>query len=381
MKNRLVIEIKDNKTIVTFSKMRNSNYDLLFHKRYESRFDITISSLYDFKIIDEIINDLTKDNMIDIINEVFLTINTSRIVFESYTLKYNSTDDLQEKKVDFRDKLENKYRDILVKNLIFTSEKINKNSNTLNVVATAELVEKSYLNDIKAKFREKGLNITDIIPITKIIENSTKTQTINKGIAFSILVEEKFTQLSIFENGKIISSIKLQFGLLNIYEHIAKMMDINIASAKKLFEKFGSIPPEDVVDDKIIHKREHGKEFEIFTKKDLSRYITEKVNQLFSNVKSKMSDFKINESSVGIVFSGEIQLLTGFKKYAAKSFAEPNIKQFKTNLIGANLENEFIIMGLLKEDSQLNSSNFYQKSVKTPKINFINKLIKMYNYI
>ncbi|NQX83430.1 MAG: hypothetical protein HRS50_01790, partial [Mycoplasmataceae bacterium] len=244
---------------------------------------------------------------------------------------------------------------------------------------TAEFVEKEYLQEITNQFKYKGIKFDKTIPLIRSILNSIKTKSIKNGFTFSILIEEKFTQLIIFKSDEIISSVKWSTGLTDIYDYISKRMNIDKSTARKLFKSFGSIPPEDVVDDKVIYSNKYEKEIEIFTKKDLSRYITEKVNELFSNIKSHIDPLK-KISNIKIIFNGEIKSLIGFKKYAINSFAEPNIEKFQTKIIGLNEENEFITMGTLIE-----SNNFSQKKdieeINIPKINVFNKILRMYNYI
>ncbi len=158
-------------------------------------------------------------------------------------------------------------------------------------------------------------------------------------------------------------------------------MMIKKQDAKTLFKSFGSIPPEDVVDDKVIHMRKNGKETEVFTKKDLSRNITEKVNELFANIKYHIDETKLGDKEVRIVFNGEIKTLMGFRKYASKSFDETNITKYKTDIIGLNPETEFITMGMLLENKTHIEEKRKKANAHSLKVSLLSKLSRMYNYI
>ncbi len=376
MKNVLAIEIKDNKTIATLTREINGSHNLLLHKTYGSK-PLINSIFYDITIIDQIKKDLLKMGMFESIDESYLTINTKRTVVQTFSIELKYGTNIVEKKEEVCKKLGSTYPQFVITELIFSDTNATLTKKDVNV--TVEFVEREYMNEIKKQFRYKGLGFNGYIPLIKSIQNATKTNEFDEGITFSILVEEKFTQLTTIENGSITSSKKWDNGLTNIYEYISESMRVNKAAAKKLFKSFGSIPPEDVVDDKIVHSRNEGKELVVFTKKDLSKYITERVNELFANIKTEVDPFK-SAKNIKIIFNGEIKSLVGFKKYASKSFAEPNIERFSTQIIGLNEETEFITTGILEQIKPM--KNFVKKQeMNTSRINIFNKFIRMYNYI
>ncbi len=395
MKNVLAIEIKDNKTIVTLSKvLKNGNYSLLLHKQYGSKKLIssatgsTSSVQYDYSIPEKIANDLQQMNIFNDIDEKLLTINTQMVAIVVQNSEYKYNTDLVEAREKLLSNIKRTSPNVHLNNLVFSKDS-DISLTKQNISATMELLHNDYINNIIDSFKKKGIEFTKIVPITQAIQNAAEKKSIDYGITMSVLVEEKFTQLTWLEQGRIVSSLKWQLGLSDIYQHISNIMQINKGIAKKLFKSFGSIPPEDVVDDKVIHTRENGKELEVFTKKDLSRFITEKVNELFANIKYHVDSAKSEEKQIRIIFNGEIKSLMGFKKYASKSFDEPNIKKYKTNVIGLTPETEFITMGLLLEaDSNTyynNGGNSHdEKKVEklyTPKISLMKKVLRMYNYI
>lgn len=375
--NFLVIEIKDNKTIVTLTKYIDGKYNLMHHKSYE--FTPLLKSIaFDTTIIKRIKEDLVGAGLFDTIDKTNLTINTNKVVVKTFNDEFKYNVDLEAEKNNILKNLKSKYPNFEILKLEFPYNNSGFTKKVINY--TVEQVERDYLKKIISSFKSNGFKITKIIPVIDIIKDSIIKNSIDNGITFSILVEEKFTQLTTFENGSITFSTKWDSGLDYIYQYISKTMSIDKNVSKKLFKFFGFIPPEDVVDEKIIHTINHGKEMEIFTKKDLSKYITEKVNELFSNVKTEFSFIdKINKRK--IIFSGEIKSLNGFKKYATKSFPEENIKEFSNGLIGLSEESEFITLGMLNIIKFEKIKNINKNKIDKPKISVINKFIRMYNYI
>lgn len=376
MKHILAIEIKDNKTIATLTKYIKGEHNLLFHKTYGSK-PLEKSVLYDVSIIENLKEDLFGIGLFESINEAYLTINTKRTVIQTFGINVKYGKEIEREKEELTKILTKKYPQFKICSLElsdFSPQQLDR-----KISATVEFIEHEYFNEIEKQFRVKGINFTKHIPLITAIKNSSKIKGNEHMTTFSILVEEKFTQLTRIENGIVTLSTKWNEGLTNIYEHIATSMDLSKSSAKTLFKSFGSIPPEEVVDEKVIHSKSYGKELAVFTKKDLSQYITEKVNELFSNIKSKIDPVKGNKP-IRIIFNGEIKSLIGFKKYAAKSFAEPNIIEFTNKMIGLNEETEFITTGILFEKKSLIEVSSNVK-LNIPKINIFNRIIRMYNYI
>ncbi len=381
MKNILAVEIKDNKTIVTLTKVDRGNYNLLLHKSYGSK-PLATHVYYDTDIIEKIVHDLREINILNDIDEKYLTINTNRVTASTYNFEHKYNTDLDQLKRTFITQLQQENKVAHINQVVFSNSE-GVSMTTGNIRATVEAIHVELKEEIVRQFKVKGIEFTKVIPVIQAIKNSViKEMDDYENSAISILVEEKFTQLTWIEDGIVTSSVKWEHGLTNIYQHIANMMKINKSEAKQLFASFGSIPPEDVVDDKVIHTIKEGKEIEVFTKKDLSRLITEKVKEIFANVKYHIDNHKKKDEKVKIVFNGEIKKLMGFRKFASTSFNEPNIKKFKTNIIGLNPETEFITMGILLEvEDRYQSEKARQEHLYKPKVGLISKLIRMYNYI
>lgn len=380
MKNVLAIEIKDNKTIVTVAKIANRNYNLLLHKSYGSK-PLGKYEFYDSSIISKIKKDLIEMNIYNDLDEKYLTINTKRVATTIRNFEYKYNTDIEEAKEKYHQELLRQEHKVHVNNLMFSKD-TDIALTKQNITAIIEAMSLEYYNNILDWYKREGLVFTKIIPITDCIKNAVYKKGVTEEVKMSVLVEEKFTQLTWLENGRITSAIKWDTGLSDIYEHITTQMNLKSKQeAKILFKSFGSIPPEDVVDDKVIHQNVNGKERNVYTKKDLSRYITEKVNELFANVKYHIDSVKAKDKEVRIVFNGEIKTLMGFRKYASKSFDETNITKYKTDIIGLNPETEFVTIGMLLETKE----NLEEIEIQNKKISMGTSLLKrafrMYDYI
>ncbi len=377
MKNVLAIEIKDNKTIVTLAKVERSNYSLILHKSYGSK-PLSKNVSYDSDIVDAIYRDLRELNITNEIDETLLTINTIKtsVSTNGYNISYNKP--LEELKEHFKERIKAKY-----KTLTFTKIEHAEDENIAltqqKLISSVEGVPTEYVNEVVSLYKQKGIRITRIIPTLDAIKNSVAKYADEHRSTISILVEEKFIQLTWIKDNKITSAVKWSHGLTDIYEHISSTMGINKSDAKQLFKSFGSIPPEDVIDDKVIYTQREGKELNVFTKKDLSRMITEKVQDLFGNVKYHIDELKHN--GIKIVFNGEIKTLTGFKKFASKSFNEPDIKKYKSTIIGLNPETEFITMGMLLEvKTPLQDNKKRKEHLYIQRNSLLTRMFRMYSY-
>ncbi len=375
MKNVLTVEIKDNKTIVTVAKVGNDDYSIVMHKSYSSK---ALSGVnYDTDIPKFVNRDLKSLNIINNIDEKILTINTSKNSISTYQFESKFNADIEEDKKTFlrMKQYEHPKLDFMTKEFY---SGLDMNLTSQKVYATLEAVHDDYKKDIVDSFKQNGIKFNSVMSTIDSIKNSLKAYEAKDESIVSILVEEKFIQLTWIRNGNVSSAIKWNKGLSDIYEYIAKRMGVSKKSAKDFFKSFGSIPPEDVVDDKVIHNYEEDNE--IFTKKDLSGYITEKVQDLFSSVKHHIETFKLNDESIKFIFSGEIKSLTGFTKFAKKSFNVPDIKKYKSTIIGLEEETEFITMGMLlsvPSIHQVRKKEITQIQSKS----LLWKLTRMYNYI
>ncbi len=377
MKNVLAIEIKDNKTIVTLAKVDNGDYSLILHKTYNSK--AVKGNNYDGEIVDQLVQDLREINIINDIDETLLTINSSMASIDTMRNNFNYANSNEAITNHIQATVEKQYPMVEIVKISNLIDETQMTTKTVWTCIEANKIE--FKNEVIRLFKQKGIKFTKIVSTIDAISNSIKHYESATKTTISILVEAKFIQLTWFKNGALTSAVKWKGGLDDIYNHIVNQMSVNKQMAKKLFQSFGSIPPEDVVDDKVIYsnRSEDGREIIVYTKKDLSRMITEKVQDLFANVKDHIDKLK-GEDEVKIVFNGEIKALTGFRKFASKSFNEPDIKKYKSTIIGLRPETEFITMGMLSEVKDIQGKK-KKEHLYTQKNSLLSKVFRMYNYL
>jgi|GEM_PF-2111864 len=203
MKNILTIEIKDSKTILSLTKVINGESNLMYHKSY---YNMSNNRDYDNEIVVKIKNDLIKVGLFHTINEAYLTINTKKTIVQTFKkeIKYNTN--IQDEKNNIINALKVKYSSLKVIDLIFSDTSMSLIKKQVNI--TVELIEKNYLADILKKFKFVDINFTKIIPTIKAIESSSKVNIKKDEKVFSVLVEEKFTQLAIVDDGVLTFSSK-----------------------------------------------------------------------------------------------------------------------------------------------------------------------------
>ncbi len=200
MKNILAIEIKDNKTIVTVAKEANGNYNLLLHKSFGSK-PLDNSVYYDAEIVKRIKEELIQMNIYNDLDEKYLTINTKRVVTTTRSFEYKYNTDLEAEKEKYRRDLERTQPKVHINNLLYSKEddlSLTKQS----ITAVIEAMEKEYINNVQDWFRKEGIVFTKVIPITQAIQNAVAKKANENETTISVLIEEKFTQLTWLENGR-----------------------------------------------------------------------------------------------------------------------------------------------------------------------------------
>lgn len=205
MKHILAIEIKDNKTIATLTKYIKGEHNLLFHKTYGSK-PLEKSVLYDVSIIENLKEDLFGIGLFESINEAYLTINTKRTVIQTFGINVKYGKEIEREKEELTKILTKKYPQFKICSLElsdFSPQQLDR-----KISATVEFIEHEYFNEIEKQFRVKGINFTKHIPLITAIKNSSKIKENEHMTTFSILVEEKFTQLTRIENGIVTLSTK-----------------------------------------------------------------------------------------------------------------------------------------------------------------------------
>ncbi len=394
MNRNLLIEIKDTHTNITLSTLSQNKWRVLFQKQYAFRAAVETEEVnFDGTWINEMKTDLKKIISLPEITKTVLVLNTTGtfIRTENKSLSLDFTKNKIKQNI-FSD-LKKEFKGLSV--IGISINKINKNLYKLlqDVSFTYEMISTTFLEEIQSAFEREQITINQVIASHKVNKHALKSYGNSYGFIFNVNIEEKFTVINIFKERKYISSFKQLNGLNIIYANISEKMNISKMSAKKLFKSLGEIPPESVEDNKVIYisKNDDGTEV-AYSKKDLSRYITETVNQIFGTIASKLEPLK--DLNPAILFSGEISTLKGFETYSKTSLDIESVLVFKMNTVGiatnAALTCKGIFNKLAKEfeneennkenEIQLNKGK-HSTSILRNISGFMDRIAKQFNYI
>ncbi len=325
-------------------------------------FDNTFS--FDFSWIKKIKNDFNygSNNSLQDIRVIF---NASMTYIDTEVIDIDllKTDDYKlEVKKYLKEKFPNQY-------LIDTSFFLKKNK----LHFTYELINNDFFTFFKNVFDLNGLKTFSVDSFINIHLKAISSHTNLHRNIISITTNENNLIFSSIENGQINAIYKKNYGIKNIIQNISSKMHINDATSKKMFEMIATIPPEDVIDNRIIYSRTTSEsEHKIsYSKKDLSTYVSEGVNDLFVEFYSDYVDYAKDDSL--ILFSGEITDLTGFANYASKKLNSKKIEIFKTNKIGMNSSKDFLTYGFINDFKVV-------ENIKNRSVNFNKNKEKEHSY-
>lgn len=396
MNKILLIELKDTNALITFTTINNKKWSILLSKEYEYESDNTREiqsdnlASFDLSWIPLMKNDVTKIFPINKIDNIFLIINTfgSLIEVKNYNVKTIEKTNETFKQLIQKEQIENTQ----LKMLNFKLESKNETPLRKQLKISYEFVNKKILEDIENYLETFGIRIDKIISTKDAIEAALKPYTNRNNNIINIQIEDKFTSFYYIKNNKFVSSLKRNQGLNLIYRKISKQTGLSIDHAKDLFSNFGNIPPEIIIDNRVIFNGKNLKgERLIFTKKDLSKIITFAVNDILKEVIEKIKSKNI--FNFEIVFSGKITKLNGFEAYVKDRLNLKNVSTFKTNLIGLNSSTELISIGGLYSIEKIINNSFLKVEngldLKEFRINRRKKIFsilgdkfnKYYNYV
>ena len=339
MKTTCLIEIKDNKIVSTISIFSNKKWNILFQKEY---FCTKIGHETLLKIKNDYAQ-IMKEDILDKI-KINILINTKNVEIKSIDKNFN--------KKEKYDKYCNFLKETITKHyskkyLIGISQGNITDKPfqlTKKIWYTYEMIDKRTLNNIINKFTNSDFEIIKIIPLHKSVNNSVEQFSNVNDKIINITLEEGYSLWSHYIDGKPQQIHTINKGINLIYNEIHKYFDITYLEAKNLMNKFGSIPPNKVVDNKIIHtKINPNGTVTTYSKKDLSIIITSSINNIFSYVKNELKNNKTN-----ILFSGYVTNIYGFEEYALNEFSENKLLIFENDIIGLNESSSFITTGALK---------------------------------
>lgn len=387
MNKHLLVEIRDWAVYVTLSKVwEDGKWDVLFTQKYPLSQNITSTDDVDLFWVKKIKEDLSLRFDIKTVTSYELMFNTSTKIVETEVVKYKKEGfNISYSKAEYKNELAIKHPDMNI-NDVAVLNVINKENESV-VLYNYEMIQKKLLKQIESEFLSEEMEITKIISSVKTIKYGMQKmieKEANDAI-FNIEINNDFLLISFFRNKRIVFQKKKNIGLNIVFENISKKMNVTYKKAKDLFEAFGNIPPEAVVDNRIIYTSTDPVTNirNIYDKKNLSTYITECINAIFSQFYNELESHKSLKPS--IVFSGSITKLTGFEDYAKITLGTSKIVLFKEKVLGLKNDIALSQYGALEYISFRKQSNTDKIETEENTIKIFkqlkNRLIRFYNYI
>ncbi len=393
MNKTLIIEVKDNSTIVTLATITSGSWSILFNKKYYFDFNnnMTLSAEtsinYNIAWMEQMVEDIEKIYSIKEIDNTFLTINNSYSLLKAYKIKTSPNTNSDEVFEDVLKTITENNKNLKVMSM--TLDNVEETPINKFYSFSYELVNKGLWEALTNYLKSFGVDVTKVVSSKNAIELAIKPYINRTNNLYNIQIEDNFTALHFIRKGNFIKSQKVNQGLNFIYKKISKAFNISLEISRKLFEKYGNIPPEAVIDNRIIFNgfdKDNNKIY--FSKRDLSEVITKCVDEIFKDIRQYVSNQHLEDPEV--VFSGKITRLKGFEKYAKETLKINKVNIFKTNIIGLELKTEIISIGVLywvedKIISQQNESGnlSVDRTFKKKKVFqvVLDKINKYYNYV
>ncbi len=384
----LLIEIKDNKAAVTLTSY-NGKVSLLYRNNFYFK-PLIGKILFDSTWIRKMQTELRKVTAFETIENFVLIINTKGTFSKTEILYFSPQIDLTKELSLIKAKIQVQNGKLL--HLIdFKTTFISRDNKGIKLALCYEVISKNLYRQIIDAFYANNLKFTKIISSIETIKNALLVLKQKDKVIFDVDIEAKHTLISIMKNGTYLEIIKLRGGMDIIYKNIARKMQISSTTARNLFMSFGFIPPEAVVDNKIIYtKRDSTGDQNTFRKKDLSNYITEIVNDFFAEIKGFLNRYAAFNPA--LIFSGEISRLVGFESYAQIALSAPSqVSIYSSKIIGLCQHDALIVVGALEQinkniiikqgkEKMFKGDNYLLK--KQHKLLFLaTKINRMYNYI
>lgn len=391
MNKSLLIEIKDTYANITLATFFQNKWAILMNKKYHFRSKIKDDDIiFDNSWIKNMKTEIQEIVPIVSLTNISLMVNTMGSLIKTSVGIFDIRNSNQEIKEKIKKELGQRKKSFAITGITINSVVKDTTKFEQKVSYTYELISKSFLLEIKNSFLLENIKINNVISVHEAMKKSIVPYARQHDFIYNVTIEEKFATINIFENGNFINAYKTSTGLDFIYSNIKEKMDISKQEARKLFKNIGNIPPSAVLDNKIILTRIHDDGTQtIFSKKDLSSYITESVNIIFQGVLSNLKEYQAYNPT--LLFSGEISILNGFEAYAKVSLDVNSVEIFKTNLIGIEIDTNYFTVGALKKIQkqfenikqnkiQLNKESYWVSSKKSF-TQFLEKTAKYFSYI
>ncbi len=342
----LILEVQDNylkATLLFFGE----DTSILFDKKIEYK-ENGVSNLFnfDFSWLKSLRSELKHDYHFNFeIDRTIVIFNSSQVFIDTKEEPLENGDQLLDTDMDkFVSKIEQKINeDYPTQELL----DLKINAGVKNINYSYELINREFMTLFIAslnRFGFKNVNFKSYLEIQNDALNDYKN--VDKNLV-SIDFSDNFFLFSHYVDGELKAIYKKDAGVENILANIANNMSVSREIAEQLFETIATIPPEDVIDNRIIYSKENKTLNHVvsFTKKDLSTYVTEGVNKLFLRFLGDLTELK--HTNPKIIFSGKFNDLKGFENYSKNKLDTTNIQMYNKEIIGTTTLDSFILSGAI----------------------------------
>ncbi len=342
----LILEVQDNylkATLLFFGE----DTSILFDKKIEYK-ENGVNNLFNFdfswlkSLRDELKNHYHFNFELD---RTIVIFNSSQVFIDTHEEPLEDNDQLVETKMnEFVSKIEQKINEKYPTQELLDL-KVNPGVKSINY--SYELINREFITLFMAslnRFGFKNIDFKSYLTIQNDALNDYKN--IDKNL-ISIDFSDNFFLFSHYVDGELKAIYKKAAGVENILANIANNMGVSRDIAEQLFETIATIPPEDVIDNRIIYSKANETLNHVvsFTKKDLSTYVTEGVNKLFLRFLGDLTELK--QSNPKIIFSGKFNDLKGFESYSKNKLDTTNIQMYNKEIIGTTTLDSFLLSGII----------------------------------
>ncbi|RKX66927.1 MAG: hypothetical protein DRP42_02010 [Tenericutes bacterium] len=315
----------------------------------------------------------------DLIDDISLILNSRQVILGSKIFKTPIIEfDIKKGKKEFIDQLRSDNKNMYV--LGVSKAVMAQQGVYANMKFVYELFPEKQLQTIISSFQYEGIKIKRVQSGFKAIKKATQPYMQLSKSVVNIDFDSYFTTITHTLDGVVQNVSKKNIGIESIYMAVAQQLEVDISSAVKLVKAFGNIPPENIVDNRIISSR-FNKEtglYKDFDKKQLSSVITQVVNSIYEHIYEDVNISK--ESNPLFLFSGQLSGLKGFVEYSKTTLDINNVKTYKSNIVGINDYDAFVTSGALAKTRKVSTEDAKQQP-KAQIISLFNRVKRLYNYI
>lgn len=345
--NKLFIEVNNLNVKATIYTQRNNSWELLLSEIYDRD-----HSKWSFELANDVreIDPLLMENYSMMMNMSSNFVKVIPIVIKSLTNN-------EEKIVQF---IENK----VLKGFTVKMEKVKREfklqsfeNGLVKGFARLEYISSEEKANIISSLMKAGFTRKHE---QKSMIDAFESANEDKGLIINLHIDSQSSFITTYRDGKIIEMKKKGFAISQIYDTLQVKLGVNRKKAIHFFKNYGSIPPTNVRDNRIIHStsNESG-EFISYDKKELSAFITDKIDQFIKGIeKTILNSPDIN---IKVVYSGEITTLRGANDYISSSLGLTRSSSHESEIFGFSSVNNILTDGIIKQ-TKMNEKEIVQKN-------------------